>query len=222
MYRMTEKKKETMKDEGEKYTRIGERRFPALTFGFWLLALFFLPFFSFAQNDTGKVYTSLPEALADPENVYHLDLSKQKLNAFPAEILQLKNLRTLNLYKNKIDSVPSGISQLQNLTELNIGHNKLTVFNPAICQLLLLEKLVLNQNSIESLPADIKNLKNLRYLDMWDNDLWFFPDELAELSETLKELDLQNIQFNADEQARVRALLPKTKINWPPACNCKD
>lgn len=197
-------------------------RFSLLAFGFWLIPLFFSPIFSFSQNDTGKVYTSLPEALTDPENVYYLDLSKQKLNSFPAEILQLKNLHTLNLYKNKIDSVPAEISQLQNLTELNIGHNKLTAFSPAICQLVNLEKLILNQNSIESIPADIKNLKNLHYLDMWDNDLWFFPEELSELSETLKEFDLQNIQFNADEQANVRRLLPKTKINWPPACNCKD
>lgn len=178
--------------------------------------------YSIAQSDTNLTYTNLEEALKTPDAVYHLDLSKQKLSAFPMDILKLKNLRTLKLAKNKIDSIPTEIKQLQHLRELDVSKNKLKEFNKGICELVNLERLILNQNSIESIPAEIKNLKKLVYLDMWDNDLWFFPDELAELKDTLKEFDLQNIQYNYEEQARVRALLPNTKINWPPACNCKD
>ncbi len=177
---------------------------------------------AYSQNDTTITYGSLEQALLDPDNVYHLDLSKQKLAAFPMDILKLKNLRTLKLAKNKIDSIPGEIKQLQNLRELDVSKNKLKEFSKGICELVNLERLILNQNSIESIPAEIKNLKKLVYLDMWDNDLWFFPDELAELKDTLKEFDLQNIQFNYEEQAHVRALLPNTKISWPPACNCKD
>jgi len=185
---------------------------------------FFLFHFSFSQEevDTNYVYTNLETALKSPEKVYHLDLSKQKLEEFPMDIVKFTNLRTLNLFKNKIKTVPDEIARLKNLRELNIGHNKLTAFGNGICELTELQRLVLNQNKIESIPADIKNLKKLVYLDMWDNDLWFIPDEIAELKDTLKEFDLQNIQFNYEEQARIRSLLPQTKINWPPPCNCKD
>jgi Leucine-rich repeat (LRR) protein len=82
--------------------------------------------------------------------------------------------------------------------------------------------LVLNQNEIQEIPAEIKNLTKLVHLDMWDNDLFVIPDEIGELKETLKIFDLQNIQFNTEEQKRIKELLPKTKVEMPPSCNCKD
>lgn len=187
--------------------------------------LFFIFHSSFSQvdvPDSNFIYTDLQQALQEPEKVYHLDLSKKKLEEFPMDILKLTNLRTLKLAKNKIKSVPEEIQQLTHLVELDVSNNKLKEFGKGICQLLTLERLILNQNYIESIPSEIKNLKNLVYLDMWDNELWFFPDELSELSSTLKEFDLRNIQYNYTEQARIVSLLPKTKIHMSPACNCKD
>jgi Leucine-rich repeat (LRR) protein len=199
-------------------------------FGKWLLQLVMvLPFAfcllpsAFSQvPDSTFIYTNLEEALKEPEKVYHLDLSKNKLKNFPMDILKFTNLRTLKLYKNKIDSIPNEISQLKNLRELNVGMNNLTKFNKAICELTNLEKLVLNQNEIEEIPVEIKNLKKLIHLDMWDNNLFVVPDEISELKETLKIFDLQNIQFNTEEQKRINGLLPKTKVTMPPSCNCKD
>lgn len=172
--------------------------------------------------DSTFIYTDLQEALKEPEKVYHLDLSKKKLQDFPMEVLKFTNLRSLKLYKNRIDSIPNEISQLKNLGELNVGMNDLTKFNVNICQLTNLEKLVLNQNEIEEIPAEIKNLTKLVHLDMWDNNLFVIPDEIGELKETLKVFDLQNIQFNIEEQKRINGLLPKTKVTMPPSCNCKD
>jgi Leucine-rich repeat (LRR) protein len=186
---------------------------------------FFIFHFSFSQitvPDSTFIYTNLEEALIEPEKVYHLDLSKKKIQDFPMEILKLINLRSLKLYKNRIDSIPNEISQLKNLRELNVGLNDLTKFNLNICQLTNLEKLVLNQNEIEEIPAEIKNLTKLAHLDMWDNNLFVIPDEIGELKETLKVFDLQNIQFNTEEQKRINGLLPKTKVTMPPSCNCKD
>ncbi len=186
---------------------------------------FFIFHFSFSQVDVPDstfIYTDLQEALKEPEKVYNLDLSKKKLNEFPMDILKFTNLRSLKLYKNRIDSIPNEISQLKNLRELNVGLNDLTKFNKAICELTNLEKLVLNQNEIEEVPVEIKNLSKLVHLDMWDNNLFVIPDEIGELKETLKVFDLQNIQFNTEEQKRIHELLPKTKVEMPPSCNCKD
>lgn len=181
--------------------------------------------FSFSQvsvADSVFVYTKLEDAIKEPEKVYNLDLSKQKLDSFPSEIFQFKNLRTLNLSRNKIKSIPKQIKELTYLRELNLSRNKIKEFIPEVCLLTNLKKLTLNQNFIEAIPSEIKNLKKLAYLDMWDNNLWIFPDELGELKENLKYFDLQNIQFSSSEQDRLRKLLPNTKFNWPPPCNCKD
>lgn len=170
--------------------------------------------------DSLFIYSNLEQALKEPDKVYNLDLSKKKLTEFPKEILQFKNLRTLDLHKNKIKSIPDEISQLKNLRELNVGNNKLAVFSKAICDITTLRRLILNQNDIESIPAEIKQLTNMVYLDLWDNNLGIFPVELGELANTLKEMDLRNIQYNFKEQENITKLLPKTNIHFSPACNC--
>jgi len=211
---------ETMKRQMEISSKISRLRSV-----FFIIFSFFIFHFSFSQvdvPDSNFIYTNLEQALKEPDKVYHLDLSKKKLQDFPMEVLKFTNLRSLKLYKNKIDSIPNEISQLKNLRELNVGLNDLTKFNVNICQLTNLEKLVLNQNEIEEIPAEIKNLKKLVHLDMWDNNLFIIPDEIGELKETLKVFDLQNIQFETEEQKRINKLLPKTKVTMPPSCNCKN
>lgn len=178
---------------------------------------------SMAQVDVADslfIYTNLEQALKEPDKVYNLDLSKKKLTEFPKEILQFKNLRTLDLHKNKIKSIPDEISQLKNLRELNVGNNKLSDFSKAICEITTLKRLILNQNDIEAIPAEINQLTNLVYLDLWDNNLGTFPNELGDLANTLKEMDLRNIQYNFKEQENITKLLPKTNIHFSPACNC--
>ena len=107
------------------------------------MKIFFLIiwFFTFqlninAQEKNDKIYSSLSEALVNPEIVEHLDLHKQKLKSFPVEILLLKNLKTLNLSKNKIDVLPTEIYELSKLEKLNVSHNKLYTLPYNIGQLI--------------------------------------------------------------------------------------
>ena len=65
-----------------------------------------------------KVFTDLQEALRQPDSVFRLDLSRDRLKEFPLEILQLKQLRELNLSHNKIVQLPETISMLTNLQSL--------------------------------------------------------------------------------------------------------
>ena len=52
--------------------------------------------------DTLTAYTSLEEALKNPELVIKLELRKKGLKVFPKEIIQFTNLQYLDLSKNKI------------------------------------------------------------------------------------------------------------------------
>ena len=56
-------------------------------------------------TDTLRIYTSLEDALKEPERVYRLILKRNKLAEIPKDIFQLKNLRELRLNKKDRKSV---------------------------------------------------------------------------------------------------------------------
>jgi len=143
--------------------------------------LFCLPSLSWAQvpdpnktkNDTelGREiwYYSLEEALREPEKVYKLNLSGQKLKAFPTEVYNLPNLHMLDLSDNKIQEIPSDIKQLPYLTMLNLYNNKLRVLHPDMQYLGELRYLYLGRNKLVYAPAFIGGLGKLRKLDLTRN-----------------------------------------------------
>jgi Leucine-rich repeat (LRR) protein len=171
-------------------------------------------------DDTAYVYRSLSVALANPDKVYKLNLSKHKLKAFPPDIFKLKNLRDLDLSKNKIDSLPKEIGTMANLERLNLSNNLLTQLPDEIGNLTLLTYLGLNRNEIEALPSSIGNLQNLEVLELWDNELETIPEEITKCK-NLKVLELRGILFSDEEHMRIDSLLPEVKVYLSPSCNCK-
>jgi Leucine-rich repeat (LRR) protein len=168
-----------------------------------------------------KVYTSLSEALQNPDSVFRLDLSKKKLKEFPVEIFQLMELRELKLNNNSINQIPENIYKLNYLQRLFVNNNKLVELPQRIGTLKNLVILELNRNRIEKLPPEIGLLNNLEELSLWDNELSGIPDEIKNLG-SLKKLELRGILFNEDQQRRIHDLLPYTTIYFSPACNCKQ
>jgi len=171
--------------------------------------------------DTLKAYTSLAEALKDPEAVIKLELRKKKLKKFPVEILQFTNLQYLDLSKNNIKDLPVEIGQLKNLQYLAISKSGLEELVPQIGELTNLYYLNLNQNELSSLPMEIGKLENLKTLDLWSNNIDKFPEEITNLK-SLKILDLRVILIPDAEQHRVQYLLPHTKIHFSPYCKCQQ
>ena len=127
---------------------------------------------SFAQNK----YTSLKEALKNPEQVKVLSLENQNIERFPIEILKLKNLTHLGLAQNKLSSFPREIRQLKNLTWLNLRENKFTTLPKEVLQLNKLKTLYLGWNKISRLPKEIRQLKNLEKLNADGNIIWVFDN----------------------------------------------
>ena len=169
---------------------------------------------------TKPIYTSLEEALKNPEQVYRLHLRKQKLSIIPIEIGRLTNLQELDISKNKIKELPSYIENLPNLQYLDASSNYLSTLPSEIGKCTNLKRLILNRNYIENLPPSMGYLVNLSYLDLWSNSIIEFPESMSLLAETLRELDLRVINMNEERQEAIKALLPNTKIHFSRTCNC--
>lgn len=171
--------------------------------------------------DTVRTYYSLESALKNPDKVYKLKLTKQKLTDFPMEVLQLKNLNELILNKNKITHIPMELKELKYLQKLNLQKNKLKQWPIAVCYLPELKELTMSQNMIESIPDQVSEMKKLEVLDMWSNDLIYFSPEMAELT-SLRWMDLRVIQTNKETQNKIQSYIPEAKIHFDPPCSCAN
>jgi Leucine-rich repeat (LRR) protein len=173
-------------------------------------------------NDSTHIYRSLTEAMKNPEKVFRLNLSKQKIDTFPEEIFAFKNLVELDLSKNKLEEIPPGIGTLTNLCTLKLANNKLVHLPLEIGHLSNLVYLGLNRNVLVDLPPTIGMLSSLEIFELWDNELEVIPDEISQLK-NLKVLELRGILFTDEEQHRIDTLVTRSaKIHMSPSCNCKN
>lgn len=173
-------------------------------------------------DDTKYIYRSLTEALVNPEKVYRLNLSRQKLDSFPDKIFLFKNLLELDLSRNRIEEIPPEIGTLVHLTKLNLANNKLVHLPKEIGELRDLINFGLNRNVLEDLPSSIGQLESLEVLELWDNELADIPDEISQL-QNLKSVELRGILFTEEQQKRIDSLIVKSaRVNMSPSCNCKN
>ncbi len=167
-----------------------------------------------------KIYTSIEQALKNPQQVYRLHLKNKKLTKVPDEIYLFPNLNELVLSKNKITAILARIEELENLQILDLSQNKLYTLPDEIGHLTNLRKLILNRNDITFFPAGIGQLFKLEFIDLWSNLIVEFPPEIAKLAPTLKEIDMRVIYMTDLQQFNIKEFLPKTKIQFSHSCNC--
>ncbi|MDP0500086.1 MAG: ATP-binding protein [Verrucomicrobiota bacterium JB022] len=136
----------------------------------------------------------LESALAEPEKVYKLDLSRQGLEAFPLEVTGLPNLRILLLNHNRIAVVPPEIGRLQKLVELELNDNELEELPPELFTIGTLSELEASRNRIRELPAAVAQLHQLTEIELNENRLTRLPDEVGQLTE-LEELKVARNQL---------------------------
>lgn len=193
----------------------------------WMLFLMWATLFVGAQPLSEEalkkqpVFTSLDEALQNPEQVYRLRL-KFKADSLPEEVFQLTNLQELTAARCKMNVLNQNIGKLTRLEYLNVMGNHLVRLPESIGNLVNLKTLVICRNLIEALPESIGNLKRLSYIDAWENPLYVFPESITELQNTLKVIDLRQIDLHNDELDKMEALLPFTDIKVTSTCDCHD
>ncbi|MBK6884756.1 MAG: leucine-rich repeat domain-containing protein [Flavobacteriales bacterium] len=169
--------------------------------------------------DSVRTYRKLDRALREPDQVYRLDLSGQKLKTVPEEVFQFKNLNALDLSGNKIKEIPESLGRLVYLQEFRASRNKLKVVPPSVCKLVHLKRLDMSRNALEALPKCIGAWTELVSLDLWDNDLAEFPEEMSKMK-ALRFMDLRAIQFEVPEMEYIQELVPKAKVYFSQPCNC--
>ncbi len=188
-----------------------------------LLAIFFsLTNTVYSQPDfstQGKVFTSMSQALMQPDSVFRLKLRRKGYKQIPAEVFNFKNLRELDLIGNKIERIPNEISSLQQLEILRLGSNQIEVIGKEIVGLSKLRYLDLGKNKIQALPFEIGELSNLEFLQIWGNDITLLPESIQNLNK-LKYLDMRAILLTDSEREDVLEQLPQTEIFISPGCNC--
>lgn len=170
--------------------------------------------------DTMQGFTSIQEAMKNPDAVIKLVLRKQHLKSFPKEILQFKNLQYLDISKNSIAELSDSIYLLSNLQYFSCSKTGLKVLPKEIGKLSNLLYLNCNQNDLEALPPQIGNLEKLEILDLWSNNFNEYPSTLSGLK-SLKVLDLRNILISDEVQTNITNMLPRAKVYMSPSCKCK-
>lgn len=192
--------------------------------------LFFLASFFLMKNVKGQilieselkkqpVYTSIEEALKEPEKVYRFKL-KTKADSLPEEIFQFTNLQELNVSKCRLSIINDRIKELKSLQFLDVSVNQLVRLPESICLLVNLKELIINRNHIEELPTNIGNMQSLTYIDAWDNPLYSLPASISDLQFVLREIDLRQIELRDEELEAMEKQLPNTRIQYTSTCDC--
>lgn len=170
----------------------------------------------FAAYIFGTMQGSLPEPVV-PDNFgwpkKSIDLDGKGLTVFPADLLSQAQITKLVLSNNQLKSLPAEIGNLSNLEELYLDHNKLEGALPAeIRKMPRLRILVVQNNNMTGIPAEIGQLKNLSRLDYSYNSLDTYPNEIANLKDNLKILDISHNRYSQESYRALKQMLPYTNI----------
>lgn len=177
----------------------------------------------YGPNDNGRTYTSLEEALAEPQAVYRLKLTKlPSKDSLPGELFQLTELRELTVKGCKLWTLNAQIDKLTHLQYLNLDKNKLVRLPESIGKLSELRFLIVSRNLLETFPESISNLKMLNAIDAWNNPLYVLPESISALKNTLQTLDLRQIPLTKTEFEAMQQLLPNTNILFTDICECEN
>lgn len=164
----------------------------------FFLFLLTLPVAGPLAAQTEGSFTSLPEALAHPEQVIYLELHNQNLSDLPPELEGLRNLETLDISFNSFFEIPRVVFRLNSLKRLIIrGQSHFNIDFYAYD----------TTGWISHIPADIWKLQKLEYLDLSENRIQSLPPELAELP-ALKTLTLSHNSLHIDSLA-IFARMPR-------------
>lgn len=97
-----------------------------------------------------EAYTSMEQALKEPEKVVKLDLSMLKLTAVPPEIGKLTNLECLDLSFNKFATLPPELVNCKKLKYIDLA----------------------GTHYMAKLPSFLTQLPNLQVINLTDHTYW--------------------------------------------------
>jgi Leucine-rich repeat (LRR) protein len=125
----------------------------------------------------------------------------------------LSSAKVVNLSGQGLTRVDTKIFDNRSIEELDLSNNNLTGALPSeIGKAKNLRILKAADNQLTGIPAEIGQLTKLETIDFSNNKIDTMPNELANLKNSLKTLNLSGNTYNADYQARIKAMLPSTNV----------
>ena len=128
-----------------------------------------------------KIYRSLTEALAEPEQVYRLSLRNNRIRSLPKEISRLTNLRELDISGSLLTSLPEEIGELRELRVITGNASRLTSLPAALGRLPKLRMINVGYCRLDALPSELAGSTSLWELLAGDNRLTELPDSYRHL-----------------------------------------
>ncbi len=133
-----------------------------------------------------KEYTTLEDALKEPDKVIRLNLKNQSNTKFLKQLSKFKNLEYLNIRNNKISALPKEINMLSKLKILDLGDNNISVLPRNFSELKNLTELYLDHEKDLELKEDIEilsQIQSLRILHLENNHITILPNNLNKLTQ---------------------------------------
>jgi Leucine-rich repeat (LRR) protein len=169
-------------------------------------ALFYIPIVLFTitttmvvgqNSDKAKEYTSINEALKEPEKVLRLNLSNQKIIISNEDWTKFTNLEYLNLKGDHLKEIPLAITKIKSLKTIDLSSNDFTNLPEGFSNLTNLEEIYLNDDQNMNLPKTLlllSKLPKLKSLHLENDNLSTLPSELMRFK-NLESLYLNNNKF---------------------------
>jgi Leucine-rich repeat (LRR) protein len=192
---------------------------------YWLSLVFLSPeltgqeLLTLDQLDSVKVFESIEDAIKHPNEVYRLELKKNKLTEIPKEVFSFKNLQYLDLSRNKLDTFPPELGRMSQLQVLILNRNHINYLTDDIGGLVHLKQLRVSNNFLWEVSRKVSNLKELEVLDIWANRLIILPDEIQDMPK-LKEIDMRVNPVKREVQEELQGYLPDCKMHFSYDCKC--
>ena len=172
--------------------------------------------YNFTQINATEHYTSITNALAEPEKVQYLDLTSKNLKIFPPEITKLRNVVAINLSRNMLKKFPAELLDLPELRYVWLDENGLQNIKLDDAEMAKLKQsnivfLSLNNNKLTKIPSAVFSLNNLTELRLGNNQISdvSFDKNFDPAASNLRIIDLQKNKFGEmpEELGRLQSLV---------------
>ncbi len=162
-------------------------------------------------SDRGLVdLTGEAAALKAGAAIDYVNLDRNRLEVFPAELASLTGLKWLRLNDNRLSELPD-LGALVNLRRLYLRGNRFTAVPETLKDLPSLTDVDLSDNPLAEIPDWLAAKKNLAALSFTRTQITKLPADLTAWR-SLRQLQLGELKLTPEERARVRAALPHTAV----------
>jgi Leucine-rich repeat (LRR) protein len=165
-----------------------------------------------SKNDDSTNSDSTTSSSSDASGKEVLDYSNKGLTSVGADIYDQTSAVELILSNNQITSLPSEMGKMTKLQVLRLDNNQLEGSLIAEIRKMSLVLLDASNNRLTGVPAEIGQLNQLETLNFDGNNITEFPNEIANISGNLKELNVHGNPLTSETIQKLKDSLPNTNI----------